>query len=112
MNLLDKNGNIIQHGALIHWCVDDSDDNTTWQFHGIVHDTTQLTGVFNGTTQFVVYLGGGIDFGMGIGKHITFEEVTSQADNNDSWCRGISVVGEASDIPRILKKALIDQMLD
>lgn len=99
----DVDGNEIEHGSLISWNVYDSDDFNYWQFYGIVHDTTQLREPFKGNVQKVVYLGGGCDFGMGIGNNLTFDEVIKEAENNDDYLQGITVIGKASNIPNLIK---------
>lgn len=105
--MLDKYGNTIAHGSLITWNVWDNDDFKTWTMYGFLYDYTQLQGVFRREKKFVVYLGGGIDFGEAIGKKMLFEEVEQDADNNDEEERGVTRLGPAMDVVRLLSKAYI-----
>ena len=107
--MLGKNGEIIPHGSLITWNVWDSDDFKTWTMYGVLHDYTQLQGVFHREDKFVVYLGGGIDFGEAIGKKLSFEEIEQDADNNDENERGVTRLGTAMDVVRVLSKAYSGQ---
>lgn len=100
MNLKDKNGQVIPHGSIIRWNVEDYDDNTTWQFTGIVVDHALLNYPFHDTKQHVIYLGGGIDSGGAIGKKIPFNNVIKQSENNDPDMVGIDVIGTASDMAK------------
>jgi hypothetical protein len=87
-----KNGEEVRLGDVIRWKCWDSDDFTTWTFTGLV------------TGSGVVYLGGGIDFGMAIGQSDSYEDVQSEADNNDAYEAGIEKVGVAADLARYIAK--------
>lgn len=103
-SLKDKNGEVIPHGSLITWKEWDSDDFTTWTFLGIVRDYTQRQEPFYAEIQYVTYLGGGADFGGAIGEQIGFQEVMKQAENNDTYDVGITVLGCSMDVVRILNR--------
>lgn len=90
MKLFDKEGTPIEPGSLISWYANDSEECKAWQFYGIVRDVG------------VIYLGGGIDFGWGIGKIKTFEDVAAEAEDNDDVLKGITVLGEAFDVTRAI----------
>lgn len=87
-----KNGDKVCVGDVIRWNCWDTDDFVTWTFTGIV----QTTGV--------VYLGGGIDFGKGIGRLLSYEDVISEAEDNDACDAGIEKVGVVSDLYRYISK--------
>lgn len=103
MHLFDKEGKLIKHGSVIRWNCWDNDDYKSWTFTGIVVDYMQNDPPFQSETQYVIYLGGGMDFGMGIGKKISFEEVINDAENNDEHAQGVEVVGSASEISSWIK---------
>lgn len=85
-----KDGTEIKDGDVIRWNCWDSDDSTTWNFTGIKK------------RDHVVYLGGGIDFGAAIGKHLSFEEVIAESEDNNSDDRGITKAGEVYALSRII----------
>lgn len=85
-----KNGEEVKVGDVIRWNCWDSDDNTTWEFTGLVKQ------------DFVLYLGGGIDFGSAIGNQIKYEEVENEAANNDADDAGIKKVCTAYDLMRFV----------
>lgn len=83
-----KCGSFAKVGDVIRWNCFDGDDNTTWEF----------TGIYKG--KVITYLGGGVDFGMGIGKELTIQDVVEEAENNDEHFQGIEKVGIASEVAR------------
>lgn len=83
-----KNGEEARVGDVIRWRRWDSDDYTTWTFTGLVKEDR------------VIYLGGGIDFGLGIGNAVSFEEVIEESENNDAEDVGVDKIGIASDLAR------------
>ena len=91
-----KDGTLAKDGDVIRWCCEDSDDCTTWTFTGMYRFGK------------VVYLGGGIDFGLGIGKEMSIDEVIDESENNDSCCAGIEKVGTAINLVRKIKEIYND----
>ena len=82
-----KDGTEAIAGDVIRWKCWDSDDFTAWTF----------TGLYNG--KDVVYLGGGIDFGNGIGKRFSVDDVEKDASNHDcSEQMGIEKIGTAREL--------------
>lgn len=103
-SLTDINGNTIKTNALISWNVFDGEDYKQYTFVGIVHDYNNSEDAIPLVDQYVVYLGGGIDFGRGIGKKFSFDEVINESECNDEDMVGITVLGSGSDVPKILKQ--------
>tara|TARA_R110000822_G_scaffold62759_1_gene154510 strand:+ start:279 stop:596 length:318 start_codon:yes stop_codon:yes gene_type:complete len=93
-------GTEAQVGDLISWHVYDFDDNVTWEFFGIYKP--------NGT---VVYMGGGADSGRAIGKVKNADEVILQSEGNDEYARGITKIGVAMDVVRLIGKFMEDKQL-
>ena len=87
-----KNGDTVCVGDVIRWKSWDNDDFITWTFTGIM------------LTTGVLYLGGGIDFGRGIGRLISCEDVISESENNDVCDAGIEKVGVVADLYRHISK--------
>ena len=83
--MIYKNGEQSKAGDVIRWKCWDSDDFKTQTFTGLV------------TSRGVVYLGG-LDFGRTIGTLKSYEDVWSEADNNDPDEAGVQKVGIASDL--------------
>ena len=86
-----NNGTEAQVGDLISWHVHDFDDCKTWQFFGIYK-----------RNETVVYMGGGLDFGLGIGKIHDAAQVIQEAEQNDEYERGITKIGVAVDVVRLI----------
>ena len=103
-SLTDVNGNTIKTNALISWNVFDGEDYKQYTFIGIVHDYNNSEDARPLIDKYVVYLGGGIDFGRGIGKKLSFDEVINESENNDEGLVGITVLGSGSEFPKILKQ--------
>lgn len=85
-----KNGEEAKPGDVIRWNCWDGDDYTTWNFTGLVN------------VDCVIYLGGGIDFGLAIGKRMAFDEVESEAANNDADEVGITRVCSSVELVRVI----------
>ena len=81
-----KDGNLAKMGDVIRWHCYDGEENTVWTFMGIYQSNK------------VIYLGGGIDFGEGIGKEMTVDEVINESEENDSSEQGIDKVCSVSDL--------------
>jgi len=103
-SLVDINGNTIKNNALISWNVYDGEDYSQYTFIGIVVDYSSGEAARPLIDKYVVYLGGGIDFGRGIGKKFSFDEVINESENNDEGMVGITVLGSGSDVPKVLKQ--------
>lgn len=87
-----KNGDTACVGDVIRWKCWDNDDFVTWTFTGAC------------TATGVVYLGGGIDSGLGIGRIISYEDVISEAEDNDACDAGIEKIGVVADLYRHISK--------
>ena len=83
-----KDGSGVEDGDVIRWNCWDGDDCSQWHFLGIKKQ------------DHVIYMGGGIDFGSAIGKHLTFEEVIAESEDNDCDDRGIVKAGSLHDLFR------------
>lgn len=75
---------------VVSFSCEDFDDNTSYTFVCVLHQ------------DHFVYLSGGMDFGTGIGKIMSFEEVMSIAENNDDYSKGINKVGVLNQLPSII----------
>jgi hypothetical protein len=95
-----NDGTEAQNGDLISWHHHDFDDCKTWEFFGIYKQS-----------DTVVYMGGGIDFGLAIGSVSDADKVIRQSEQNDEDERGITKIGVAMDVVRLIGKFMEDKQL-
>lgn len=88
-----KDGTEAQVGDLISWHVYDFEDCKTWELFGIYKHSNA-----------VVYMGGGLDFGLAIGNVSDVDEVILESEQNDKDERGITKIGVAMDVVRLIGK--------